>query len=146
MSGVENKYGGLRLNAQIEKYLHIEEWSRPDISYMTNSLYSFIFCTNAPVFIDLKCVARYFNSKLHHPIIYPCGADISGTNLLRCTYGNGQFDEQIIHNVMELFVGIYHSYDVDDHRSISFIIFTLLGVTVHCKFGKKPCISTHPTD
>ena len=30
--GVENKYDGLIINDQIWKYLHIEEWSCPDLA------------------------------------------------------------------------------------------------------------------
>ena len=30
---VEKKYGGLIFNYQIGKYLHVEEWSRPNIFY-----------------------------------------------------------------------------------------------------------------
>ena len=42
--------------------------------------------------------------------MYPRGADLYGTNLPRRTYENGQFDEQIIHNGVDLFVDAVHEY------------------------------------
>ena len=54
LTGVENKYGGLVFNAQIGKYLHVEEWSRPDLAYMKNCLSSYIVGTNVPAFIGIK--------------------------------------------------------------------------------------------
>ena len=78
--------------------------------------------------------------------MYPRGADIYGTNLLWCTYGNCQFDEHIIHNGLELFVDSNHAHVVDDLCSISCILFTFLGITVHWKVGKQTFITTHSTD
>ena len=128
---VEKKYGGLRFNAQIGKYPHVEIWSRPDLAYMKNRLSSYIVGNTVPVFIGPKCGAHYLNYNLHCPIMYPCGADIYGTNLLWCTYGNCQFDEHIIRNGLEFFVDAYHDCAVADLWSISCIIFTFIGITVH---------------
>ena len=113
---------------------------------MTNHLYSYIFVNSVPALIGLKCGACYLNSNLQCPIIYPRGYDISVTNLLRYTYVNGQFYEQIIRNGLSLFVDADHACAVADCRSISCILFMLLGVTVHWKVGKHPFIATNSTD
>ena len=113
---------------------------------MKNCLSSQIVATKVPVFIVLKCGACYLNLNLHHPITYPCGTDIFVMNLLLCTYWNGQFDDHIIHEGMGLFPYADHGRAVSDIRSISWILFTFLGITVHCKFGKQPFIDTHSTD
>ena len=76
ITSVDNKYGGLRFNAQIGKYPHVEIWSRPDLAYMKNRLSSYIVGNTVPVFIGPKCGAHYLNYNLHRPIMYPRGADI----------------------------------------------------------------------
>ena len=78
--------------------------------------------------------------------MYPCGADLAGTKILWCTYGNVQFDEHIIRNGLELFVDADHAHDVTDLYSIYYILFTFLGITVYWKVGKKTFITTHSTD
>ena len=46
LHGVKNKYGGLIFNAQIGKYLHVEEWSCTDIVYMKMiSLFTLLLLT-----------------------------------------------------------------------------------------------------
>ena len=82
---------------------------------MTNRLSSYIVGTTVPTFIEPKCGARYLNSNLHHPNMYPRDADISGTNLLWCTYGNFQFDEHIIRNGLKLFVHDDHARAIADY-------------------------------
>ena len=64
------------------------------------------------------------------------GANISGTKLSWCTYENGQFDEHIIRDGVELFVDYDHACAVAYFHSISCILFNFLGVTVHWKVGK----------
>ena len=78
--------------------------------------------------------------------MYPRGADLSGTNLLWCTYGNFQFDKHIIRNGLELFVDADHAYAVSDLCSISCILFTSIGITLHWKVGKQTFIFTHFTE
>ena len=109
ITGIDNKYGGLRFNAQIGKYAHVEIWSRPDLAYMKNRLSSYIIGNTVRVFIGPKCGAHYLNYNLHRPIMHPRGADIYGTNLLWCTYGNCQFGEHIIRNGLEFFVDADHA-------------------------------------
>ena len=63
-----------------------------------------------------------------------------------CTYVNGQFDENSIHNRLEFFVDSDHVHAVTYCRSISCILFIFLGVTVHWKVCKWTCIATHSSD
>ena len=133
---VENKYGGLRYNAHIRKYLHIEEWSRPDINYMKNCLYSYIVGTNVPETVVINSEDQYLNSNLNCPIMYHHHDDPIVTNILWCTYVKVQFDKQIISNGLELFVGANHNRAVETHNSISCIRFTLSVMVVHCKFRR----------
>ena len=91
---------------------------------------------NVPGFIDLTCGVRFLNFKLHCPSMYPRGADITGTNLLRCMYGIVHFDEKIVRNEMKIFVDADDARSVYDCRSISYIFFTFLGFTVNCKVVK----------
>ena len=66
------------MNAQIGKYLHIEEWSRPDLPYMTSRLSGYNFGANVPEFIGIMRGDQYHNYNLHCPIIYRRGADLTG--------------------------------------------------------------------
>ena len=78
--------------------------------------------------------------------MYPRGADLSGTNLLWCTYVNLHFYDNIIRNGLELFVDADHVRAVADLCSISCIIFTFIGITNHWKVGKQNSIATHSTE
>ena len=114
--------------------------------YVKICLSSYIVGANLPVFIDLNCGSWYTNSNLHLTIMFPRGAGLSGMNLILCTYGNGQFNDNIMYKGMRLFVDADHARVVFDIRSIYFILFNFLGFTVHCKFVKQPFINTHSTD
>ena len=78
---------------------------------MKTHLYSYIVGNHVPVFIGLKHVTWYLNSNLHHPIMYPCGANLAEMNLLRCMYGNEQYDKKIMCNGIELFIDSNHACD-----------------------------------
>ena len=47
--------------------------------------------------------------------MYPCGADLAGTKILWCTYGNFQFDKHIIRNGLKLFVHDDHARAIADY-------------------------------
>ena len=113
---------------------------------MRNCLSSHIVGSNVSEFIGLKHGAHNLNSNVNRHIIYTYGADIAGTKLLWCMYGNEQFGEHIICNGLELFVDDDHARAVSDSCSISCILFTLLGVDVNWKVGKQPCIVTPYTN
>ena len=98
LPAVDNKYWVLRFNFQIGKYLHVEEFSCPDLSYMVNILSSYNVCTHLPVFVVLKCCAQYLNYNMYCSIMYHSGSDLDDMNLLWYAYVNGQFYEHIIHN------------------------------------------------
>ena len=78
--------------------------------------------------------------------MHPRSADIAETNLIWWTNGNWHFDNHIIHNGIEFCVDTEHAHIIADRRSIQCILFAFDGVTVHLKFGERPCIVTHSTD
>ena len=100
---VENKYGGLRYNPKICKYIHVKEWSCMEIYYMKNILSSIIIGTSVTAFVRLWRVSSHLNSNIYHTIMYPCGTNISGTKLLICNYSNSQFNRKVIHSNLEFF-------------------------------------------
>ena len=55
----------------LEKYLHIEYWLRPDLSYTESCISSSMVGTSFHVFVGLKCGAQYLNSNLCLLIMYP---------------------------------------------------------------------------
>ena len=75
--------------------------------------------------------------------MYPCGADLAGTDFPQFTYVNGQFDDNVIHNGMQLFVDAYHALSVADICYISFILLNFLGVTVHWKVVTQTYVATN---
>lgn len=142
---MEKEYNG-KYSATVGQYNHIEQWSRPDTSYSTTRYASYAAFPTRPAFHGLKRQAKYFACNLHRPIVYPRGASLDGTTKLKYDFGNGEFEEKIILNNLEMFPDANHARGVDDRRSITSIIFTLLGVAIHWKVNKQPALAVHSTD
>ena len=66
----ETCYHG-QFNHTIGQLLHIQQWTRPDISYAISRLASFSRNPNKPAFLALEHLMQYLHTHKHEPIFYP---------------------------------------------------------------------------
>ena len=57
-----------------------------------------------------------------------------------------KFIEQLIANLLEIWVDADHARDLKTRKSVTSIIVTMLGVAVHWHMSKQTCIASHSTD
>ena len=66
----ESIYHG-SFNHTIEKLLHVEQWTHPNIPYSFTLLACFTKKPNKPAFLTLEKPMRCLHTHIHEPIFYP---------------------------------------------------------------------------
>ena len=66
----ESRYHG-PFNHSIGKLLHIQQWTRPDITFSVTRLASFTKNPNKHAFLALEHLMHYLHTHSHEPIFYP---------------------------------------------------------------------------
>ena len=99
------------------------------LCYETYRLATQTVAPTLPVFQGIKRCVKYLASHPHKPIFYPSNFyDVK--NVIRLKWSGDQFEDHTTQNCLECHQDAYHSRILNRRRSVSGIIYTLLGVAV----------------
>ena len=98
-----------------------------------------------PGFQGIKRCVQYLASHPHKPIFYPSNS-YDGSNVIRLTWSGNQVEDHTTQIILECHQNADHVIILNRRRSVSGIIYNLLGVSVYWKVQIQPAISSDSTD
>ena len=119
--------------------------SRIDIYYTTCRIATQNVAPNLLGFQGIKCCVQYLASHPHKIILYPSNYYYS-SNLIRLTWSGNQVEYYVTYNCLYCHQYADHARILNRRRSLSGIIYTLLGVAVFWKVHIQPAIDSESTD
>ena len=103
--------------------------SRIYFLYSTCYLATQTVASTLPGFQGIKCCVKYLASNTHKPIFYPYDY-YDGSNVIRPTWSGNQVEDYTIKNFIEWHKYGNHDRTINRRRSVSGILYTLIGVSV----------------
>ena len=125
--------------------MHVAQVTCFDISFSVTRLAQHNVAPNRAAFQALKRLVRYLAPHRHTHIFYP-KLKLTMYQKIRFEYQPGMFDEQVISNLLQLYVDSDHARDQKTRKSISCILAAICGVLVHWVMAKQTCVTAHSTD
>ena len=97
-----------------------------------------------PGFQGIKLCIQYLSSHPHKPIFCTSNS-YDGSNVIRLTWSGNKVEYYTTHNYLECHQDTDHYRIINRRRSVSAIIYTLVGVDVFWKVHIQPDISFDAT-
>ena len=97
-----------------------------------------------PGFQGIKRCVKYLAIHPHKPILYP-SYSYDGSNVIRLTWSGNQVEYHTTQKKLECHHDADHARIINRRRSVSGIIYTLLGVAVCWKVQIQPAIASGST-
>ena len=141
---LEQEYNG-PYRSTLGKLNHIQQCSRPDLSYPLNRLARFSVAPSRVTFHGLKRCILYIRTHPHCPLMYP-SHPFEGELTYHRHLDKDNIIKHIVTNNLAFFADTDHARSLIDRRSISSLIFTLLGTAFHWKVQCQPTVALHSTD
>ena len=114
------------------------------ICYTACHLATQIVSPTLPGLQGIKLCIQYLDSHPHKPIFYPSNSyDVS--NLIKLTWSRNKFEDHTTHNYLEFHQDADHARIINIRRSVSGIIYTLLGFAACWKVQIQPDIAFDST-
>ena len=114
--------------------------SRFEICYATCCLPTQTVAPNLTVFQCIKRSIQYLDSHPQKLIFYPSNS-YDGSNVIRLTWSENQFDDYTTQNFLEFRQDADHAIIINRRQAVSGIVHTLIGVAVCCKVHIQPDIA-----
>ena len=124
---------------------HISNLIRICICYTSWRLGTQSVAPTLPGFQGLNCCIQYLSSHTHKLIFYPSNYYV-GSNFIRLTWIGNKLEDFRTHNCLECHQNVVHARIINRRRSVSWIIHTLIGVSVWCKVQIQPDLASDSTD
>ena len=126
LHNLEMEYHG-QIGHTLRRIQHISLTSRIDICYATCSKDTQNVVPNLHGFQVVKWCVQYLDSHPHKPIFYPSNY-YDGSNVIIITWSGNQFEDYTTNNCFECHQDDDHAIILKRRRSVSGILYTLLGV------------------
>ena len=140
---LEQRYGGSYASI-LGDIMHVDCWSRFDISYAVNRLASYSHAPNAAAFAGLYRILRYLATHVHRPIMYP-HRPLTGHDTLRVDFDKGLFRTINLPNKPCTMADSDHARDPATRKSIQCAISLLNGVVIAHKCQRQKATALHST-
>ena len=110
----EREYHG-EFRSTVGKILHVQQWTRGDLSFAIARLAAFNTCPNHYAFLGLKRIIRYLHTHPHEPLFYPSVI----TAITDAAFANVTPDRRSMEANILTINGVAYSWTANIQRGIS---------------------------
>ena len=143
LSALEQRYGGT-YSSILGDIMHVDCWSRSDISYAVNRLSSYTHAPNAAAFAGLYRILRFLATHRHRPVMYP-RRPIDGCETLRVSFDHDNSRSIDVPLRPCTLADSDHARDLATRRSTQCTISLLNGVLIAHKCQRQKATALHST-